>query len=89
MTRAPRLVALWPWLALVAATLAAFLLTEGAADARLATTAVILIAAIKVRLVVVHFMETPWAARPCRLALEAWIVGVTLLILIPYWFASA
>lgn len=87
MTQAPRLVAVWPWLMLVGATLASFALTENVAAARVASSATILIAAVKIRLVVIHFMEVPWAARPWRLVLEAWIAAVTLLILGGYWLA--
>jgi hypothetical protein len=83
------LVATVPWLLLVAATLTSFALTEDAPAARLATTAVILIAAVKVRLVVIHFMEVPWSARPWRLILEAWIAAVTLVILGGYWLSPA
>jgi hypothetical protein len=83
---APRqLHATGPWLALVAATLASFALAETLPAARIATTCVMLIAAFKVRLVVAHFMEAPWSARPWRLALETWIAAVTLLILAGYW----
>jgi hypothetical protein len=45
------------WLALIAATLAVFALVENDAPARGATVAIILIAAFKVRLVFLHFME--------------------------------
>lgn len=87
MTRTRALVAVGPWLLLVGATLVSFALTENVPAARLATSAVILIAAFKIRLVVIHFMEVPWAARPWRFVLEAWIAAVTLLILGGYWLA--
>jgi lipopolysaccharide export LptBFGC system permease protein LptF len=73
--------------ALVAASLSAWLLTEDARDGRIATTLVILIAAGKMHLVVSHFMEVPWAARPWRQILAAWILLVALAVLGCYWFA--
>jgi hypothetical protein len=72
---------------MVAATLASFVAAETVQAARLATTAVVLIAAFKIRLVVAHFVEASWAAWPWRLALEAWIGCVTVLILAGYWLA--
>jgi len=85
MSDARRLAATGPWLALMAATLASFAAAEAVGAARLATSAVMLIASFKVRLVVMHFMEASWAAGPWRWALEAWIAAVTLLILGGYW----
>jgi caa(3)-type oxidase subunit IV len=86
MTRARRPFAVWPWLVLVAATIAAWLVTENAADGRLATTLVIVIASIKIRMIVIYFMEVPWTARRWRLALELWIGGACLIVLGGYWF---
>ncbi len=77
------------WLALVAVTLVSFALAEGAASPRLAATLVMLIAAFKVRLVVVHFMELRWRPLPWRVLLECWTVAITLVIVGGYWLASA
>jgi len=46
-----------------------------------ATVGIFLIAAFKVRLVVLHFMELRHAPTPVRLAFEAWIVVATGVIL--------
>jgi heme/copper-type cytochrome/quinol oxidase subunit 4 len=76
------------WLALIAATLAVFALVENDAPARGATVAIILIAAFKVRLVFLHFMELSSGAMPWRLVAEAWVAAVTLIILGAYLFAT-
>lgn len=72
------------WLALVAATLTVFALVENDAPARAATIAIILIAAFKVRLVFLHFMELSSGAMPWRLVAEVWIAVVTAVILGAY-----
>lgn len=83
----PGLVALWPWLLLVGITLAGCLLTSDAADGHMTTTVVILLAAFKIRMVIIHFMEVPWAAHPWRIVLELWLVLVTTIILGGYWWS--
>ena len=50
------------------------------------TTALMLLAFFKIRLVILHFMETKKAVMPLRLALEVWVVGVCALILFLYFF---
>lgn len=75
------------WLALVAATLVVFALVENDAPARIATLAIILIAAFKVRLVFLYFMELASGAMPWRLVAEIWVAVVTLVILGAYLFA--
>jgi Prokaryotic Cytochrome C oxidase subunit IV len=50
-----------------------------------ATVAVILIAFIKARFVVLDFMELRTAPWPLRLALEAWLVVVGGAIIVLYW----
>ena len=77
------------WLALVAATLFSWAMAEHAASARVAATSVILIAAFKVRLVIVHFMELDWKPYPWRVLLECWTVGSAVLIIGGYWLMRA
>ena len=84
-----RLPATRAWLALVAVTLVSFVLAEGDGSPRLVATVVMLIAAFKVHLVVVHFMELRWRPLPWRVLFEGWTVAVTLVIVGGYWLASA
>ena len=77
------------WLVLVAVTLVSFALAEGAASPKFAATAVMIIAALKVRLVVSHFMELRWRPLPWRVLFECWTVAITLVIVGGYWLASA
>jgi len=73
------------WMLLVALAVLSWALTERVSAARLATTAVILIAATKVRLVVAHFMELePWHL-PWRRVFDVWVVVVGSIILGGYW----
>lgn len=81
MTGSRHMAATLPWLLLVAATLASGWLTHDLPDGSWATGLVILIAAVKIRLVIVHFMEVTWQARAWRLALEIWVTLVTAVIL--------
>lgn len=71
---------------LVAATLASYALAERLPVAGIATTAVILIGAIKSRMVFIHFMELNGATQPWRTMLELWIAAVVTIILGAYWF---
>lgn len=72
------------WAVLVVATLLSVGLAESGAAGRTATVAVMLIAAFKVRLVFLHFMELDSGAMPWRAVLEVWVAAVTLLILGTY-----
>ncbi len=72
------------WLALVLATLVVFALIENDAPARIATIAIVLIAAFKVRLVFLYFMELASGAMPWRLVAEVWVAVVACLILGAY-----
>jgi heme/copper-type cytochrome/quinol oxidase subunit 4 len=72
----------------VSAGLLSWALTEEANAVRLATTVVVLIAAFKVRLVVIYFMELQWRARPWRIVFELWTLGITAIILGGYWFGK-
>jgi hypothetical protein len=79
----------WPvWLVcglLVAATLLGFALGEGLAPARIAASAGIVLAAIKIHLVFDHYMELRWHHRPLRQALAIWLALVTAILLVTYW----
>jgi heme/copper-type cytochrome/quinol oxidase subunit 4 len=87
MSDVMRLHATRAWTVLVAAGMLSWALTEKAAAVRFATTAVILIAAFKVRLVVIYFMELQWQSRPWRVVFELWTLAVTGIILGGYWLA--
>ncbi len=76
------------WLILIAATLLLFALAEGGPGTPAVTALVIAIAAFKVRLVFLHFMELAGGAMPWRALAEAWVLGVALLIL-GFQFATA
>ncbi|WP_022974918.1 cytochrome C oxidase subunit IV family protein [Nevskia ramosa] len=66
------------WLFLMAATcVTTWGLSKDQFTASVATLSIILIAAIKVRLVLLHFMELRHAPLPWRLLLEAWVLVVT------------
>lgn len=74
------------WLFLVAATLATYALVERhALGVEGAVSIVMVLAAIKVRMIVLHFMELKHAPRGWRVAFEAWAILVTALIL-GLWF---
>jgi Prokaryotic Cytochrome C oxidase subunit IV len=79
----------WPvWLVcalLVGATLLGFGMAEGLAPARIAASAAIVLAAIKIHLVFDHYMELRWHHRPLRQALAVWLALVTAILLITYW----
>lgn len=86
---ARHLAATGPWALLVIATLASGWLTHDLTDGRWSTGLVILIAAAKIRLVVVHFMEVTWGARAWRLALEIWVLLATAIVLGGYLLPSS
>lgn len=73
------------WLFLAAASLTSYFLDERLPVAGIAATAVILIGAIKSRMVFIHFMELSGATQPWRTMLELWIGVVTVVILGAYW----
>jgi heme/copper-type cytochrome/quinol oxidase subunit 4 len=73
------------WMLLMAATiLTTWGLTKDGFPVRLATIAIVLIAAIKVRLVLLHFMELRHAPLPLRLVFEGWVVVVTVALIVLY-----
>lgn len=75
------------WLMLVGASLAGFALAEGLAHARIAATAAVLLAGLKMRLVVSHYMEVGWNTWPLRMLLELWLLTVMTILLAGYWLA--
>lgn len=76
------------WAVLVAATLVLYALAEGADAGRAAIVAVILIAAYKVRLVFLHFMELKSGAMPWRAVAEGWVAGVAAILVTGYLLAG-
>ncbi|HZZ51697.1 MAG TPA: cytochrome C oxidase subunit IV family protein [Pseudonocardia sp.] len=76
------------WLFLIVATCTStWLLSKNAFSPAVAVVGIFLIAAVKIRFVMLDFMELRTAPIPVRVAFEAWIVVVTLLIL-GFWFAT-
>ncbi len=81
------------WLLLAALTCVSWFLgdnyqTVSPQSAKYFTTALMLLAFFKVRLVILHFMETKKAIIPLRVALELWVVGVCAMILCLYFFGA-
>lgn len=76
------------WVLLMAATCTStWLLSQDGISPTIAVVGIFLIAAVKVRFVMLDFMELRHAPLPVRVAFEAWIVVVTCLIL-GFWFAT-
>ena len=73
------------WAILVLATALVWFLGGDQSDGHFATTALILVAFFKIRLVILHFMQIRDAVWPLRLIMEAWVIGVCTIILILYW----
>ncbi|WP_445187819.1 cytochrome C oxidase subunit IV family protein [Pseudonocardia sp. Cha107L01] len=70
------------WIVLMVLTcISTWCLSKDAFSPLVATVGIFLIAAFKVCLVVLHFMELRHAPIPVRLAFEAWIVVATGVIL--------
>lgn len=73
------------WLLLMAATIVTtWVLTKDGVPVHVATVAIVLIAAIKVRLVLLHFMELRHAPLPLRLVFEGWVVAVSGALIVLY-----
>jgi heme/copper-type cytochrome/quinol oxidase subunit 4 len=73
------------WAALMLATIAStWLLSNNSVTPEVATVAIMLIAAIKVWLVMSHFMEVRRAPLALRLVCDGWLLAVTALILTVY-----
>jgi len=81
----------WLWVFLIVATIASWEFGHGLGfgeNVRLSTTAVLVIAFIKARMVILDFMEVRHAPLGLRLALEAWTVLVAGTLLVLYWQAG-
>lgn len=74
------------WLALLAATLAGWWLAEHQGAARWTVPLLMLIAAVKARAVVLHFMELKAAPLIWRLVFEAWVLLSTGMVAGLHWF---
>jgi len=73
------------WAALMLATCAStWLLSKNSITPEVATVAIMLVAAVKVRLVIWHFMEVRRAPLALRCVCDGWLLAVTALILSVY-----
>ncbi len=73
------------WAALMLATCAStWLLSKNSVTPEAATVAIMLIAAVKVRLVIRHFMEVRQAPLALRFICDGWLLAVTALIATVY-----
>jgi cytochrome c oxidase subunit IV len=77
------------WLFVVGASLATYTVVDGhRLGAASAVSLVVAIAAIKARMIVLHFMEMKHAPAGWRIALECWVFGAASLILGLWFFAG-
>jgi heme/copper-type cytochrome/quinol oxidase subunit 4 len=74
-------------LLMVATCVSTWVLSKDAFSPTVAVVGIFLIAAVKVRFVMLDFMELRYAPMPLRVAFEGWIVVVTCVIL-GLWFAT-
>lgn len=73
------------WAALMLATCAStWLLSKNSVTPEVATVAIVLVAAVKVRLVIGYFMEVRRAPLSLRLVCDVWLLAVTALIVTVY-----
>jgi heme/copper-type cytochrome/quinol oxidase subunit 4 len=73
------------WAALMLATCAStWLLSKNSVTPEVATVAIMLIAAVKVRLVIRYFMEVRRAPLALRFICDGWLIAVTALIMTVY-----
>ena len=73
------------WAALMLATCATtWLLSGNSVTPEVATMTIVLIAALKVRFVIRHFMEVRRAPLALRLVCDGWLLAVTALIVTVY-----
>ena len=73
------------WATLMLATCAStWLLSKNSITPEVATVTIVLIAAVKVRLVMSHFMEVRRAPLALRLVCDGWLLAVTALIVTIY-----
>jgi caa(3)-type oxidase subunit IV len=75
------------WLVLLVATGITWQLGEAGAAGTLAIVAMLAIAFVKGRLVILDFMELREAPLMWRLLLEGWLILVSGLILLAYWIS--
>lgn len=74
------------WLLLLAVTCISIALEEAPVLAPLAATLVIIIGALKARLIFIHFMELKRDVLPYRIIFELWAILAVLIILVGYWY---
>jgi hypothetical protein len=73
------------WLLLVLATGASWWLSGGVGTSHaVAAAALLLLAFVKVRLIVMYFMEVHWAPIALRLGFDAWVTAVYCALLLLY-----
>jgi hypothetical protein len=73
------------WAALMQATCAStWLLSKNSVTPEVATVAVMLIAGVKVRLVIRHFMEVRRAPLALQFVCDGWLLALTVLIVTVY-----
>lgn len=75
------------WLLLVIATLVSWESAQAGGDHRLTTSAVLVIAFVKVRFIGLDFMELRSAPRPLRTVFELWLLVVCAALLVLYWMS--
>lgn len=75
------------WVVLIIATLITWYLGEVGAAGTAAIVAMLVIAFIKGRLVILDFMELRDAPTMWRVLLEGWLILVSSLILLAYWIS--
>ena len=75
------------WLILLIATGITWYLGEVGAAGTLAIVAMLAIAFVKGRLVILDFMELREAPKLWRILLEGWLILVSSLILLAYWIS--
>jgi hypothetical protein len=79
----------WVWLSLIALSGLTWLISANALPSLVSTrglsVAILSIAFVKVRIVIMHFMEVVNAPAPLRIAMEVWVLVVLAIALILYW----
>jgi caa(3)-type oxidase subunit IV len=75
------------WLVLIVATAITWYLGEVGAAGTVSIVAMLAIAFVKGRLVILDFMELREAPRMWRILLEGWLILVSSLILLAYWIS--
>jgi len=75
------------WLLLIAATALSWQMGHGLgfSDSRHAGVAILVVALVKVRLVILEFMELRHAPRFMRYAAEVWTLGVCTVLVTLFW----